>query len=48
MDAEQTIAEIERLERIFTEPETRPLRRWITQEDTGLTNLGRKVVDGHL
>jgi hypothetical protein len=25
MDAEQTIAEIERLERIFAEPDTRPL-----------------------
>jgi hypothetical protein len=31
MDAEQTIAEIERLEHVFTEPETRPLRRWIAQ-----------------
>jgi hypothetical protein len=26
MDAEQTIAEIERLERIFADPDTRPLR----------------------
>jgi hypothetical protein len=25
MDAEQTIAEIERLDRIFAEPDTRPL-----------------------
>lgn len=27
MNAEQTIAEIERLERIFAEPDTRPLSR---------------------
>jgi hypothetical protein len=43
MDAEQTIAEIERLERIFALPDTRPL----SQRDLSALNRRHDEVNAH-